>query len=144
MTWFEQLLRQKLRYKEIGWAEIGEKFTRYALVKTPWLSVYLHQLDAPNWHPECHDHPWGFVTILLRGGYLEKIGTKVFHRRPGFILFRPATFAHNVITPFGTSWSLVFAGPKSRDWGFKPCESPVAVTSKPYLQYISEQQQAAA
>lgn len=122
MTGFETFLRRKLRYKEIGWTEIGEQFTRYALFKTRWLSVYLHQLSAPNWHPECHDHPWGFVAILLRRGYLEKIGAKVFRRRPGFILFRPATFAHNVITPYGTSWSLIFTGPRSRDWGFKPCE----------------------
>lgn len=124
----EQWLRRTFRYKEIGWADIGERFTRYALLKTPWFNVYLHQLSAPNWHPQCHDHPWGFVAILLRKGYLERTGEGDFKRRPCSILFRPATFVHNVITPYGTSWSVIFTGPKSRDWGFKPCDRSVVDT----------------
>src|SRR5258708_709192 len=67
----ERLARKYLRYKEIGWEEVGERFTRYALLKTRWGNVYLHQLYAPKWHPECHDHPWSFLTILLSRGYLE-------------------------------------------------------------------------
>lgn len=137
MTRFEMFLRSHVPYKEIGWSELGEKFTRYALFKSSTLNIYLHQLYAPNWHPECHDHPWGFVAILLKRGYLERVGTKDFRRRVGSVLFRPATFAHNVITPYGTSWSLVFAGKKSREWGFKPCENLLAPT-KPYHQYIAE------
>jgi hypothetical protein len=118
----ERLLRKYLPHKELGWTEIGEKFTRYALIRTRWFNVYLHQLYAPNWHPECHDHPWGFVTILLRRGYLELIGNKTYIRRPGAILYRPADFAHSVTTPYGTSWSLIITTPKQRKWGFRPCE----------------------
>lgn len=128
MTRFEQWLRVHIPHKEIGWRELGEKFTRYALFKSSWLNVYLHQLDAPVWHPQCHDHPWGFVAILIRRGYTEKVNNKDFRRLPGSVLFRPATFAHNVITPYGTSWSVIFAGPKSREWGFKPCDNPAAST----------------
>jgi hypothetical protein len=124
MSRFEAFLRRHIPFKEIGWTEIGEKFTRYQLAKTPWFNIYLHQLYAPNWHPECHDHPWGFVAVLLRRGYLEQVGTKDYRRRVGSVLFRPATFAHNVITPYGTSWSLIFTTRKSRDWGFKPCDRP--------------------
>lgn len=137
MTRFENFIRRKLRFKEIGWYDIGERFTRYVLFKSPWLNIYLHQLWAPKWHPECHDHPWGFVAILLRSGYLERVGTKDFRRSPGSILFRSSTFAHNVITPYGVSWSLIFAGPKSREWGFKPCDHPAAPV-KPYQQYVQE------
>lgn len=136
MSWLEQLVRKHFPYKEIGWAEIGEKFTRYALIKSPWFNVYLHQLSAPSWHPECHDHPWGFVAILLAKGYDEQVGTKVYKRRPGSVLFRPATFVHNVITPYGTSWSLIFTTRKSRDWGFKPCDRQRP--TKHYLDYIKE------
>lgn len=122
MTRFESLLRRHLPFKEIGWAEIGEKFTRYALMRTPWFNIYLHQLYAPNWHPECHDHPWGFIAILLKRGYVERVGLIDCRKRVGSILFRPATFAHNVLTPYGTSWSLIFTTRKSREWGFKPCD----------------------
>jgi hypothetical protein len=130
-------LRSTFQFKDIGWAEIGEAFTRYSLLRTRWFNIYLHQLNAPAWHDECHDHPWSFVAILLWRGYLEQIGTKKFRRFPGMILYRPATFAHNVITPYGTSWSLILTTPKSRDWGFKPCEWQKAGPSTPYLQYIA-------
>ena len=133
MNWFERLLRKYVEHKEIGWSEIGEKFTRYFLIKSRVGNVYLHQLNAPNWHPECHDHPWGFIAIILRRGYIERTRKQdvVFGRvvnslidtrkRPGTILFRPAAFLHNVRTE-GTSWSLILTTPKSREWGFKPCE----------------------
>lgn len=133
MRCFEKFLRRHFRFKEIGWMEIGEKFTRYALWRTRWFNIYLHQLSAPSWHPECHDHPWGFVAILLRRGYLEQIGTKKYRRRVGSVLFRSATFAHNVITPYGTSWSLIITTPKSRDWGFKPCDR--SLISMPPMDY---------
>jgi hypothetical protein len=118
----QQLMRRFIKHRELGWEEIGEKFTRFTLLKTPWFRVYLHQLNAPGWHPDCHDHPWAFVTLLLWRGYLERIGNTDFRRYPGQILYRPAEFSHNVITPYGTSWSLVITGPTVRKWGFKSCE----------------------
>lgn len=122
MSWVERLLRRLLPHKEIGWYEIGERFTRYVVFKSRLLNVYLHQLSCPNPHPHCHDHPWSFVTVLLKGGYLELIGTSDFVRRPGQVLYRRAEHLHSVTTPYGTSWSLVFTGPRGRDWGFKPCK----------------------
>lgn len=122
MSKFELFLRRRFQFKEIGWTEIGEEFTRFSLWRTKWFNVYLHRLNAPAWHPECHDHPWGFIAILVKNGYLERVGKKDHHRRVGSILFRPAEFTHNVITPYGTSWSIILTTPKSRDWGFRPCE----------------------
>lgn len=98
-------------------------FFRYNLLKTKWFNLYLHQLDAPEWHPiGCHDHPWWFVTVLLWNGYDEKIGDTVTRRQSGDILYRSATHSHDVVTPYGRSWSLVLTGRKSRDWGFQSCE----------------------
>lgn len=45
-SWFEKTLRRFLPHKEIGWQDIGEVFYRYQLLKTKWVNVYLHQLDA--------------------------------------------------------------------------------------------------
>lgn len=133
MSWFERFIRRHLEFKEIGWTHIGEEFTRFRLWRTPWFNIYLHKLNAPHWHPECHDHPWGFVALLLTNGYLEQVGNEKFRRYPGSILFRPATFAHNVITPYGTSWSFIFATRKSREWGFLPCDRHLpSVNWEPY------------
>jgi hypothetical protein len=122
-SWFEVFLRKNLTHKEIGWQDIGEVFFRYTLLKTKRFSLYLHQLDAPNWHPVgCHDHPWWFWTLLLKGGYDEKIGDTITRRLPGDLLYRKSTHSHDVVTPYGRSWSLVLTGPKSRDWGFQSCQ----------------------
>jgi len=121
-----QLLRRLFRCKDIGWKEINEEFTRYTLLKTPWFNIYLHELYAPEWHPDCHDHPWSFITIILWRGYLEQVGTKLYRRRSGAVLYRPAEFLHNVITPYGRAWSLIFTTPKKREWGFRTCGVPEA------------------
>lgn len=133
-------LRQHLKHKNIGWLEIGEQFTRYALFKSKWCNVYLHELYAPAWHPECHNHPWSFLTILLWNGYLERVGHKDHRRWPGMILWRPAEFSHNVITPYGKSWSLIITGPGGREWGFKPCEFGTKGEHRPYTEYIKDYQ----
>lgn len=111
------ILTKLLPYKEIGWKELNEVFYRFQLLKTPWFNIYLHRLDSPNAHPQCHDHPWSFLAIILKGGYSELHDGKWKWRGPGSILFRPAEWAHNVVT-FGTNWSIVITGAKKRDWGF--------------------------
>lgn len=113
------VLRRVLPHKEIGWSEIGETFTRFTLVKTRWLTVFLHRLDAPNAHPQCHDHPWPFMTLILRGGYDEFHGGVWIWRKPGSILYRPAEFSHNVRTGSVVAWSMVIVGAKRREWGFQ-------------------------
>jgi hypothetical protein len=116
----EAWLRRWFPHEEIGWEYLGEKFTRFTILKTPFFRIYLHRLDAPQWHPECHDHPWHFWTLILYGGYLEKTDRECVWRAPGTILYRPAKFRHNVITR-GTSWSLILASRKVRSWGFMKC-----------------------
>lgn len=118
MSPLERLLRIYVPFKEIGWWDIGEEFTRFQLVKTPWFNIYLHRLKALTYHTHCHDHPWTFLAILLRGGYWEYHVDKATWRRPGSVLYRPAEFRHNVITK-GVSWSLIITGPRRREWGFR-------------------------
>lgn len=118
-----EFLKRFLPHKELGWVEIGEQFTRYTLLRTRWGNVYLHRLRALKEPPECHDHPWSFVTFILWGGYNEYHAGTWTWRRPGSILFRPAEFSHNVVTR-GTAWSIVVVSRKRRDWGFHKCDAP--------------------
>lgn len=115
------LLTKILPYKEIGWHDIGETFYRFQLLKTRWFNIYLHWLDAPNEHPQCHDHPWDFWAIILKGGYYEFNNGVWTFRKPGSFLYRPATFAHNVVTP-KPNWSIIFTSAKKREWSMISCE----------------------
>ncbi len=116
-----KLLRKILPFDDLGWAELGEEFTRFTLCHTPWFNVYLHRLNAPQPHPQCHDHPWSFIAILLIKGYDEFHDGFWYRRRPGSILLRPARYSHNVVT-HGTSWSLIITSRKFRKWGFIQCQ----------------------
>lgn len=117
----DRLLRAVFPHKEIGWTDIGERFTRYRLVRTRFFTVFLHQLDAPQWHPQCHDHPWWFVSLIIWGGYYEATPDgRVVRRRAGSVLYRPAEFAHNVVTR-GVCWSVIVTGRRRRQWGFLEC-----------------------
>jgi hypothetical protein len=121
MPLIADFLRRRLKHKEIGWKDIGEEFTRYAIWRGKRFNIYLHRLYAPNEAPQCHDHPWSFVTILLWNGYLEWFEGQWHRRFAGTIMRRKATDTHNVITPYGVCWSLIITTKKSRDWSFKSC-----------------------
>lgn len=112
------ILRAILPHKEIGWKDIGETFYRFTLAKTPWFNLYLHALNAPIAHGQCHDHPWSFWTFILKNGYAEYYNG-VWHRvKPYSLLHRPAEWRHNVVT-MGMAWSLVLTGPRKREWGLR-------------------------
>ena len=89
------------------------------------IAVRVHEIlrsDAGR-HP--HDHPWWFVTIILRGGYIETVYNEqgklrdVNYWGPGTILFRRASSWHRLTLPEQDStWTLFITGPKSQTWGF--------------------------
>jgi hypothetical protein len=106
-------------HEDIGWKDIGETFIRYDLIKTRWFNLYLHNLIAEKLHTQRHTHPWWFVAFILKGGYNEFTeATGWIWRSPGTLLFRTASWAHNVTTDSFGMWSLVLTGPKKHSWGF--------------------------
>lgn len=114
--------------------------TRWILFRCTWFGVYMHRFNRSDYTRALHDHPWPFVTLVLKGGYYEvhdqtidgKIA--VCWRAPGAVLVRPAEWRHRVelyktyrpteIKPRDyfvkerTSWSLVIVGRRQRAWGF--------------------------
>lgn len=91
---------------------------RLVMLRCPWFAVYFHRFLSAD--DECmHDHPWPFISIILRGGYWEYTASGKRWYGPGRILFRAAEWVHRVeIVPGRTTWSLVIAGKRKRDWGF--------------------------
>lgn len=74
-----------------------------------------------------HNHPWAFVSIILKGGYTEvskelycdypgKEYNKVYYG-PGSILYRKANWAHRLDLTKPV-WTLVFTFKRVQDWGF--------------------------
>lgn len=88
------------------------------MVETPAGSIRLHHWLAPDDDRARHDHPWWFVTFVLRGFYTdcgEEGGT---HMPAGTVKFRPALHRHTVVPGPDGCWTFLVTGPKRRRWGF--------------------------
>jgi hypothetical protein len=83
-----------------------------------WFSIKYHKILVSD-DPCNHDHPWPFLTIILKGGYYEwtpdtqkDSGEYVNHgygvdgkkenchfHKPGSIMYRPANWIHRLELP---------------------------------------------
>jgi hypothetical protein len=87
--------------------------------------------------PVLHDHPWGYATLILKGGYWEHIpltnettggviGSTRVWRGPGHFRIRSADDLHWLELEKDEAgneipcWSLFFMGKKKKEWGFLP------------------------
>jgi len=98
---------------------------RWILFRRESFGVYLHKFCRSDYDKALHDHPWPFVSVILRNGYYEYHDqttdgtTECFWRRPGSVLLRPAEWRHRVELRDGKpSWSLILVGRRARKWGF--------------------------
>ena len=113
-------------------ADGGLYLRRWRIVQTPWFAIYLHKIARSDKDRDLHDHPWSFVSLILRGGYDEVLDgaaswfpttanawAKPVRRRWLSLSFRRATDAHRILRLHRTpTWTLVLTGPRRRDWGF--------------------------
>jgi hypothetical protein len=117
------------RVLRVAWAEkLGLPSCPYVVrwsVQTPFGSVRLHHWLGPDDDRAYHDHPWWFVTLVLRGRYADKSPWIDGRQRGGFdylkagsIRFRPALHQHTVVPGKGGAWTLLVTGPPTRAWGF--------------------------
>jgi hypothetical protein len=91
---------------------------RWTLLKRPNWSVYLHHFVGDDWSRDLHDHPKRFISIGLRGWYLEDTpdGTKRYNA-PWIRTFA-ATHIHRLRVPSKNCWTLVIVLRAVRPWGF--------------------------
>lgn len=126
--------------KTIIYREDGKPYLiRYSLFSCHWFAVKIHHIMLSDY--DClHDHPWNFISIILKGGYTEIrkrfvagwkeddfgngnlfIGHENYSTlyKPGSVLYRKATDAHALYLPEGkTAWTFVITFKKTRPWGF--------------------------
>lgn len=94
----------------------------------PLLGARVHHILRSDDGRVFHDHPWWYLTIILRGGYWEVRPVFVdgvasycarTWRGPGSVLLRRAASWHRLELPPGeTAWTLFCTGPKVQHWGF--------------------------
>ena len=65
-----------------------------------------------------HDHPWWFLTIILKGSYVDYSERGREYLSAGCVRWRPALHRHTVEVPEGGCWTFLITGRQIRRWGF--------------------------
>jgi hypothetical protein len=97
--------------------------TRYYLFlkERKWFpfNIFLHNFHKGDLD-DLHDHPWPYITIILKGGYWEhQPNGKRTWRAPGAVRFASSRSLHRVeLEPGVDTWTLFIPGPHVREWGF--------------------------
>lgn len=82
-------------------------------------SVRVHKIYLSDDAPDMHDHPWDFLSIVLKNGYLEETPGAQKRRRVGSIIRHKAEDLHRLhVSPGKPALTLVFFGKRRREWGF--------------------------
>ncbi|MFA5712006.1 hypothetical protein [Mycolicibacterium sp.] len=122
--WLRRLLSGR-PHQAIGGAADPYLRRWYLIPRNPVLNVYLHQFLRSDDDRALHDHPWWFVSLILRGRYDEVTDRGTRRRRPGSIAFRRAETRHRVeLLPDAayeaeaSCWTLIVTGRRARVWGF--------------------------
>lgn len=134
----QRLRRDHRLLRRLTLTHDGEPFLdRWGLVHERLGGFYVHRIAGPDPGLDLHDHPWGFVSIILRGGYEEEVAPCAVLDYFGGQTYRaltcwstrrtwrrwtahrmPLTIAHRITATKPNTWTLVLRGPTRRPWGF--------------------------
>lgn len=132
-AWLTRLLAGQ-PHQVIGGVDDPYLLRWYPIPRNPVLNVYLHKFMRSDDDRALHDHPWWFVSLMLRGQYDEVTDAGTRRRRAGSVAFRTATWRHRValmrrgLPSAGQAWevpcwTLIITGRRARTWGFW-CRGP--------------------
>lgn len=93
-------------------------FQRWRILSTPWFNIFIHKIFKSDTDHQ-HNHPWSFLSIILKGVYDEFNSSFGFTRRnAGSISYKKAKEFHS-FNPVKPTTSLVITGPINNVWGYK-------------------------
>lgn len=97
------------------------------------IAIRVHEILRSDLGRDPHDHPWAYVTVILKGRYCEQrydangvlISSK-WHG-PGSVLFRRAADLHRLTLPSAYAVTTLFiTGRYRQKWGFMTPAGKVA------------------
>ncbi len=123
VNWLTTLLSGRPHFI-IGGADNPYMLRWWLIPRNRFLNVYLHKFCRDDYDRALHDHPFLFVSVMLRGKYIEHYPGNTITRSAPSVALRPAWWQHRVELPKRLDgsdipcWTLVVTGPRTRTWGF--------------------------
>jgi hypothetical protein len=152
LNWKEWIIRYA---KRTPYTHLGDYMSRWWIVpyrhelKLTWyknpigwflqqfdIAIRVHEIKRGDSDRALHNHPWPYITLILKGGYIEvtEIRSKnnqfICYQKQeyvsGDILFRSSSFRHRLelfnlnpyVYPQETTTTLFITFRKNNEWGF--------------------------
>ena len=99
----------------------GLHFRRWLLFSLPWFDVCIHQILRHDEDKHEHNHPWWFIGMILKGGYVETRNGKAIKRGWLSIGKMRRDQYHQVIRLLHntSTWTLVVRSRfRDENWGY--------------------------
>lgn len=95
---------------------------RLRILQCPLFGVYLHKLGTEDPRDTLHNHPFAFLSIILRGGYTEFVPGP-YYAKSHYVKrfnYKPLNNSFHWIAELDRTptWTLVFVGRRRRVWGY--------------------------
>lgn len=87
-------------------------------------ALLLHRIHREDADRDPHSHPWWFVSLVIKGSYVESIYdergdySSTVIRKRWSLAHRNTKIFHQIIDVSDDLWTLVLVGPKKKSWGF--------------------------
>lgn len=96
-----------------------DKVTPLAKSRPLPFNVYIHHFVGSD-DLDLHDHPWGFLSFILSGGYWEISEKGKTWIKPGSLIIRKSNWRHRIeIDPSHPDcYTLLVRGMRVREWGY--------------------------
>jgi len=99
----------------------GPYLTVYTLLRVLGISVCFHNFHRGDEERDCHDHPFSFLSLILRGRYREHMYDGSAAERGALSLrYRPSSHRHRIELVKKPCWTLCVKRAAEREWGFWP------------------------
>jgi len=100
-----------------------------------FFSIRIHHWLRSDDKRAFHNHPWSFVTIVLKGSYKDVTPEGEEILKFGSCKFRKAGHNHYVEVGDKGCWSIIFTGPANHKWGFTTKEGKFLKKNKYFQLY---------
>ena len=96
-------------------------FKRFCYFSCRWFGIYKHIITQADKDKHEHDHPWNFLSIILKGSYAEYVNGELGVRSLFSFKYNKATFHHKLAGIVGKNdrcVTFVITGRRFRKWGY--------------------------
>lgn len=81
-------------------------------------SIRIHQWIRSDDKRFMHDHPWWFITFVLKGSYVDISPNGEDQLNQFSFRYRKANYQHYVDVPKSGAVTILLTGKRERRWGF--------------------------